>query len=489
MNTATDLEIVVGVEVHAQLATETKLFCGCSTRFGAPPNTQVCPVCLGLPGVLPVVNRRAFEHALTTALALHCTIDPRTRFDRKNYYYPDLPKNYQISQSYQNLGVDGRLDLGPKGGKRRVSITNVHIEEDAGKLLHSEVGGAPRSVVDLNRTGIPLVEIVSGPDMRSLDEVEDTMDTLRDTLLYLGVCECKMQEGDLRFEASISLRPRGETALGPRVEIKNLNSTKAVLGALRHEVERQAAVLLAGGTVARETRLWDDVKLETARMRSKEEAHDYRYFPEPDLAPIRIEAAWLAKLRERIPELPRARRARFVDAYGLPDYDSGVLTGRKDLADYFEQVVGFGAEAKAAANWVMNDVRMAEEALGREGKRFRASPRHLAKLISLVKEGAVSVTAARQQVFPAMAERDDDPEKVIAGKGISQDSDRAALAAVVEKVIAENPKPLEDLRRGKPLKAVAGFYTGLVMKASGGKASPAVVGDLLKEALEKRLSS
>ncbi len=486
MSGATDHEVVVGVEVHAQLATRTKLFCGCPTTFGAPPNTQTCPTCLGLPGALPVLNRRALELAVLTALGLGCRVDPRTRFDRKNYYYPDLPKNYQISQLHRNLGVGGFLELGPRGGGKRVSIENVHLEEDAGKLLHDERG--PHSVVDLNRAGIPLVEIVSGPDLRSLEEVEDYMETLRSTLLYLGVSEGKMEEGDLRFEASISLRPRGATALGARVEIKNLNSMKHVLGALRHEVGRQAAILRAGGAVPRETRLYDEATGETARMRSKEEAHDYRYFPEPDLAPVALDESWLAGLRASLPELPRARAARFAATYGLPEYDAGVLTADRALADYFEETAAAAGDAKAASNWIMNDV-LALLSSGRvplADHARRVPPSRLADLIGLVRDGAITHTAARQQVFPEMARTGEAPAAVVASKDLAVQSDRDALAAVVERVLAENPKAVDDWRKGKPLKAVQGFLTGQVMKATGGKASPAVAADLIAGALEKR---
>jgi aspartyl-tRNA(Asn)/glutamyl-tRNA(Gln) amidotransferase subunit B len=477
---ATKYEVVVGVEVHAQLATATKLFCGCSTAFGRPPNTQTCPVCLGLPGSLPVMNRRAFELALETAIALDCRVDPRTSFDRKNYYYPDLPKNYQISQSFRNLGVDGSLAL---ASGKRVSITNVHLEEDAGKLLHDAAGG---SVVDLNRTGIPLVEIVSGPDMRSLEEVDDYMETLRLTLLHMGVSECKMQEGDLRFEASLSLRPHGQAALGARVEVKNLNSTKNVLAALAHEVRRQGAALDRGEAVERETRLWDDERGETARMRSKEEAHDYRYFPEPDLVPVAISADWIERARAAIPELPRARRARYVAAGALTPYEAGVLTQEKPLADYFDALAAAAGDPKAAANWLLNDVlaRLNERKLAMANFAAAVPPSALAALMALVKAGGVSGQAARLQVLPAMIESGRQAGDLVRELGLAQESDRGALAAIVAEVLAANPKVVADWKGGK--QAALGFLTGQCMKAAKGKGNPKLFGEILKEELGKR---
>jgi aspartyl-tRNA(Asn)/glutamyl-tRNA(Gln) amidotransferase subunit B len=464
-------EMVVGMECHAQLATATKLFCGCSTRFGAPPNTQTCPVCLGLPGSLPVVNRRAFEMCLRTAVALRCETPPATSFDRKNYYYPDLPKNYQISQKYRQMGTSGSLLL---ASGKRVSILDVHLEEDAGKNIH-ERGG---SVVDLNRAGIPLVEIVSGPDMRSIDEVQDYMDTLRMTLLYLGVCEGKMQEGDLRFEASISLRPRGATELGKRCEIKNLNSTKNVRDALEHELRRQAAALDAGTPLEQETRLWDVERGETFRMRSKEEAKDYRYFPEPDLAPVNLRPEWISELRAALPELPRERRARFIDAYGLPAYDAGVLTAERALADYYETLAKACGDAKAASNWVMNDLLAREKELPVEN---RPSVEALAALMKLVAEGTVSGSAARQEVLPEMYRSRKDAATIVRERGLAQESDRGALAGIVEQAIAANPKALADWKSGKG--NAIGFLTGACMKLSKGKGNPKVFGELLKEIL------
>lgn len=329
-----EYEVVVGLETHAELATVTKLFCGCSTKFGAEPNTQVCPVCLGMPGVLPVMNKKAFEYALKAAIALNCRIDEFTNFDRKSYYYPDLPKNYQISQNYYNLGVEGYMDINVNSVISRVRIHNVHLEEEAGKLIHPEEVDADYSLVDFNRAGVPLLEIVSYPDMRNVDEVESYMQTLRKILLYTGISDCKMQEGSLRFEASISLRKKGSDKLGNRVEIKNLNSMKSVLKAIEYEAKRQSEVLDRGETVDRETRLWDEVSEKSARMRSKEEAQDYRYFPEPDLLPVLIDEKWLSAIKVSIPELPLERKQRFMEVFKLSDYDASVLTEDKVLADF-----------------------------------------------------------------------------------------------------------------------------------------------------------
>ena len=350
-------EVVMGLETHAELDTESKLFCGCSTKFGSEPNTQTCPVCLGLPGVLPVMNKKAFEHSLKAALALNCEISNFTNFDRKSYYYPDLPKNYQISQNYFTIGNNGYVDIVVKGNEKRIGIHNVHLEEEAGKLVHPETSGANYSLVDFNRAGLPLLEIVTQPDMRSVEEVESYMQTLRNILLYIGVSDCKMQEGSLRFEASVSLREKGSNTLGNRVEIKNLNSMKAVIKVLTYEIFRQTALLDKGENILMETRLWDDIDSVSRRMRSKEEAHDYRYFPEPDLVPVWIDQKWIDETRTTIPELPVSRRQRFVNEYTISDYDAGILTEDRSLADYFEECVKMSQDSpKELSNWIINDV-------------------------------------------------------------------------------------------------------------------------------------
>jgi len=490
-----DYEIVIGLEAHAQLATRTKLFCGCSTRFGAPPNTQTCPVCTGHPGVLPVLNRTAFEYALKTALALNCQIARRTALDRKNYYYPDLPKNYQISQNYQNLGTDGHLDLEVDGTTRRVRIHNVHLEEDAGKLLHPDdvqqstlldisdderAALAGATLVDLNRAGTPLVEIVTEPDMRSVAEARAYMETLAGILLYLGVSDCKMQEGSLRFEASISLRPPGDAEYGSRVEIKNVNSMKAVASALEYEARRQADLLDRGEPVARETRLWDDAAGRTKPMRSKEQAHDYRYFPEPDLVPVEVDEAWLERVRASLPELAHARKRRFIEKLGLPDYDAGVLVADKALADYFEQCVALGAEPKAASNWLMGSVLRELKTRGIGIGELPVSPAALVELIGLVDAGTIAARTGKE-VFAQMAQTGRPAAEIIERRGLRQISDSTELEAVVLDVLRRNPKAVADLRAGK--KKAQGFLMGQVMRATRGKANPQVARDLIAKKL------
>jgi aspartyl-tRNA(Asn)/glutamyl-tRNA(Gln) amidotransferase subunit B len=497
-------EVVIGLEAHAQLATQTKLFCGCATRFGEPPNTQTCPVCTGHPGVLPVLNRTALEYALKTALALQCRVAPRTLLDRKNYYYPDLPKNYQISQSCLNLGVNGFLDLDADGRGRRVRIHNVHLEEDAGKLLHPEdtlsaiaAGelaedgepvfgpGLPRpladfTLVDLNRAGTPLVEIVTEPDLRTVEEARVYMETLAGILQYLGVSDCKMQEGSLRFEASISLRPAGSPTLGHRVEIKNVNSVKAVVRALDYEARRQTACLDRGETVARETRLWNEDAGRTAPMRSKELAHDYRYFPEPDLVPIEIDEAWIERIRAGIPELPAPRKRRFIEQIGLPPYDAGILAENRALADYFEECVRLGAEPKAASNWILASVLRELNARSIPIAELKVTPPRLCELIRLVASDAVAPNTAKD-VFAEMAETGRPAAAIIEARGLRQISDTGELESIVLRVLRENPQAVADLRAGK--KQAQGFLMGQVMKATQGKANPKIVTGLITRKL------
>jgi aspartyl-tRNA(Asn)/glutamyl-tRNA(Gln) amidotransferase subunit B len=477
-------EIVIGLETHAELLTETKLFCGCLNRFGAPPNTLVCPVCLGLPGVLPVLNKRGLEMALRAALALNCQINQFTAFDRKNYYYPDLPKNYQISQNYLNLGVEGYLEIRCDGQKKRVRIHNVHLEEEAGKLVHPEsaLGGeADYSLVDFNRAGVPLLEIVTYPDMRGLEEVEAYMNTLKNVLLYTEVSDCKMEEGSLRFEASISLRPTGQERLGNRVEIKNLNSMKAVLKALEYEVERQKEVLESGGLVAMETRLWDELQERTERMRTKEEAHDYRYFPEPDLTPVVIEERWLEELRATLPELPLARRERLVARLGLSDYDAGVLTEDKAITDYFERCVALHDSPKVVCNWVTNYVQRELKERRLEIRDFPVGPDTLVELIRLVETGQVSMPVAKE-VFAEMVETGKKAPQIVQERGLLQISDRTRLEHTIQEVLAENPAALADYKRGK--KTALTFLVGQIMRKTKGKANPQMVNELLKLRLE-----
>jgi aspartyl-tRNA(Asn)/glutamyl-tRNA(Gln) amidotransferase subunit B len=473
-------EAVIGVEVHAELATRTKLFCGCRNDFGAPPNTQVCPVCLGMPGVLPVMNRRAFEMALRIAVALNCRIDPVTNFDRKNYYYPDLPKNYQISQSYHNLGAEGWLDLLVEGEPRRVGIWNVHLEEDAGKLIHPE-GTANHSLVDLNRAGVPLLEIVSAPDMRATAELDAYMRTLRNILLYTEVSDCRMQEGRLRFEPSVSVRSEGATEFGARVEIKNIGSISAALKAAQYEIDRQTKALRDGETVSQETRLWDEHQQRTVSMRRKETSADYRYFPEPDLVPTEVGAEWTGELRRSMPELPVARCLRFRDQFGLGAYDAAVLTDERSLADYFEECLQAGAASpKSVANWITNAVlgylNSKEATIG----DFPCPPARLAALAGMAEQGKISVSVARE-VFAEMVEQDRDPAEIVRAKGLSQISDESAIAEIVDRVLAANAGPVADYRAGK--KAAFNALIGPVMRETRGKANPQVVRQILEQRL------
>ncbi len=477
-----EYEIVIGLETHAELSTETKLLCGCSTKFGAEPNTQVCPICLGMPGVLPVMNKKAFDYALKTALALDCEINRFTNFDRKGYYYPDLPKNYQISQNYLNLGTNGYIELRINGSKKGVSIHNVHLEEEAGKLIHPETSDADFSLVDFNRAGVPLLEIVSNPDMRNLDEVLNYMETLRNVLLYIEVSDCKMQEGSLRFEASVSLRKKGEERLGNRVEIKNLNSMKAVLKVLDYEIKRQTELLNSGKVIERETRLWDEVNERSERMRGKEEAHDYRYFPEPDLVPVLIDAAWIADIKRTIPELPVARYERFIEEYCLSDYDARVLTDEKAVADYFEECVKTYNSPKSISNWVTNDVLRERKERGFDISGFVVTPARLVELVKMVDEGKVNLLTARE-ILAEMIETGQPAGRIVEEKGLLQISDERAIEKVVARVVESNPNTVADYRKGK--KNAFGFLVGQIMRETKGKANPKVVNDTLRVFLDK----
>ncbi len=473
-------DVVIGLEAHAHLKTKSKMFCGCSTEFGAEPNGQTCPVCLGLPGALPVINRETLAKGLKVAVALDCHIAPFTHFDRKNYYYPDLPKNYQISQNYNHLGTDGHLDIEVEGRTRRVRIHNVHLEEDAGKLVHPEEPGADYSLVDLNRAGVPLLEIVTYPDMGSIEELEAFMHALRELLLYLEASDCRMEQGQLRFEASISLKPPGEVKLGNRVEIKNLNSMRAVLRSVQYEIGRQTTLLDEGTQVDRETRLWDEVHQRTGRMRTKELAFDYRYFPEPDLVPVTIGDAWLREVKESLPELPLSRRRRFIQEYGLPAYDAGVLTQDRKLAEYFEQVARESGDAKLASNWVMSDVlRVLNEQNVSIGE-FGLTPDKLAELVRMTKEGTVSSTSARD-VFNEMLSTGRSAGEIVEKKGLVQISDTSALEELIDKAVAENPQAVEDYRKGK--KQALGALVGCIMRETKGKANPRMLTQLLEAKL------
>jgi len=470
----------IGLEVHAELSTRTKVFCGCLTAAGAPPNTQVCPVCLGFPGTLPMLNREVVEYGLRVALALNCTIARPSIFERKGYYYPDLPKNFQISQKRAPLGRDGGVEIAVDGDTGRVGISDVHLEEDAAKLLHPE-DDRVHSLVDFNRSGIPLLEIVSEPDMHSVAEVEVYMNAIRSALLYLGVSEARMEQGQLRFEASVSVRPEGSSELGTRVEIKNLNSFRAVLAAVGYEIARQTRALQANEPLVQETRLWDDARHGTEPMRTKETAMDYRYFPEPDLVPLVIADDWIARVRAELPEMALARRRRFVKEYGLSDYNAGVLTGEKALADLFEAAAKCGAPAKAAANWLTGEFLRLLNERGCQAADARLRPEALAGLVSLLDRGTINAPAAKT-VFARIVESGEMPDKVVSEVGLGQISDEDALAAAVEEVIRDNPDAVANFRAGN--ERSIGFLVGQVMRKSGKRANPQLVNRMLRERLQ-----
>ncbi|GFN22255.1 Asp-tRNA(Asn)/Glu-tRNA(Gln) amidotransferase subunit GatB [Thermanaeromonas sp. C210] len=475
-----EYEAVIGLEVHVELKTESKAFCSCTTAFGGEPNTHVCPVCLGLPGVLPVINRRMVEFGLRTALALNCTIAPMCKFDRKNYYYPDLPKNYQISQYDMPLARNGYLEIEVDGEKKRIGITRVHMEEDAGKLIHVEGPNGDYSLVDYNRAGVPLLEIVSEPDLRSPEEARAYMEKLKAILEYIDVSDCKMQEGSLRCDANVSVRPKGATSFGTKTEVKNMNSFRALQRALSYEIQRQIELLEKGERVVQETRAWDEDKQVTYTMRSKEEAHDYRYFPEPDLVPLAIDQEWIEKVRAGLPELPDARRERLVRQYGLPEYDAGIITGSRALADYFERAVALFPDAKQVSNWLMGDFLRLLNAQGLEPNQAPVTPENLAELLKLQEEGVISIKIAKQ-VFEEMFATGKGAREIVQAKGLVQISDVAELTPIVERVLASHPKVVEDYRNGK--EKALGFLVGQVMKETKGKANPSLVNKLLKERL------
>ncbi len=471
----TEHEAVIGLEIHAQLLTRSKIFCGCSTRFGAVPNTQVCPICTGMPGVLPVMNRSAVEMAIRAGTATNCRISSHSRFARKNYFYPDLPKGYQISQYEQPLCEAGFLEIQANGTTRCIGITRIHMEEDAGKNLHEGISGA--SHVDLNRAGVPLLEIVSEPDLRSPEEAVAYLKKFRDILVYLGVCDGNMEEGSLRCDANVSLRPKGSAGFGTKTEIKNLNSFRFVQRALEYEIRRQAQALREGGRVVQETRLWDAQKGVTIPMRSKEEAHDYRYFPEPDLVPLEPGPDWVDQIRRELPELPQARRERFVRDYGLTDYDAEVLTSEKAVADYFETCAREYTNYKNLANWILTE-SLREVNEGRDWM----SHSDLVRLLTMVEEGLVNRNTAKK-IFEEASRSGKSPEEIVREQGLTQVSDQAALGELIEEVIRANPKEVSAYKAGKD--KLLGFFVGQVMKRSGGKANPGKVNELLKERLAK----
>jgi len=476
------LQVVIGLEIHAQLLTASKMFCGCAVAFGAPPNTLVCPVCLGLPGALPVPNRRAVELGLRTALALGCRVHPRSQFHRKNYYYPDLPKNYQISQyqymDHPPLATDGWLEIEVDGEVRAIRIRRVHLEEDTGKLLHPQ-DGRPRSLVDYNRSGVPLMEIVTQPDLRSPAEAREFLLELRALLQTLEVSAGRMEEGTLRVDANISLRQPDGT-LGTRTEVKNLNSLRALERALTFEAERQAGLLAQGTPVVQETRHWDERRQVTFSTRTKEEAEDYRYFPEPDLVPLHIDEAWLDAIRASLPELPAQRRARYVTALGLGRHEANLIVRDPKLAAFFEATLAAFPQPRTVANWLVGDVAGVLHAEGREIDQTALTPARLADLLRLVEEGRISIRAAKE-LLPEVMRRDDPPAALVAERGLEQLSDPEALARVVDEVLAAHSQPAEEYRQGKD-RALA-FLVGQVMKRTGGRANPDLVNRLLRERL------
>jgi aspartyl-tRNA(Asn)/glutamyl-tRNA(Gln) amidotransferase subunit B len=474
-------EAVIGLEVHVQLLTKSKIFCACSTRFGDAPNTNVCPVCLGLPGTLPVLNRRSVELAMRAALALNCTVHERSRFARKNYFYPDLPKGYQISQYELPLATSGWLDIDVRGEKKRIGITRLHLEEDAAKNLHEGFpDSATKAYIDYNRCGTPLSEIVSEPDMRTSDEAYAYLTTLRQIMLYTGVSDVNMEEGSLRCDANVSVRPRGSEKFGTKVEVKNLNSFRFLQKALEYEIERHTSVLESGGRISQETRLWHQDENCTALMRSKEKAHDYRYFPEPDLLPIHVSSAWRDEVLRSLPELPDAKRARFVAQHGITPYDAGVLTATQALADYFESVTKAGAPGKAAANWIQTELL---RRLNDSGKEISDSPipaAALADLLKLVDSGRLTAAVAKK-VFATMFDTCRSPEDIVAAENLGAQVDTFAIEAAARDVIAKNPDNIAKFKSGN--EGVFKFFVGQVMRATKGQANPQSVNDILRKLL------
>jgi len=475
-------EPVIGLEVHAQLLTESKIFCGCSTRFGREPNANTCPVCAGFPGVLPVLNKKVVEFAIKAGLATHCQIARSSILARKNYFYPDLPKGYQISQYELPVCTGGHIDIDFDGGSKRIRLTRIHMEEDAGKSIHDTHGDS--SLVDLNRAGVPLLEIVSEPDMRSAAETGAYLRTLRAILQYLAICDGNMEEGSFRCDANVSVRPEGTAALGTKIEIKNLNSFKAVERAIEFEIERQSDTLADGGKLLQETRLWDEHREETRSMRSKESAHDYRYFPDPDLLPVVIDEPWIEAVRASLPELPAARKRRFVSEYGLQTYDAELLTSRKDVADYFESALKIHSNPKALGNWIVGDLFRVLKDKQLDNQLYidswPVSATHLAELVQLIDQDKISGKIAKS-VFEALLDSDQSPQQIVSEKGLEQVSDMDSIEAAVDQVLAANGKQVEQYKAGN--EKVYGFLVGQIMKATQGKANPHKLNEILRAKL------
>ena len=471
-------ETVIGLEVHVELATKTKIFCGCSTAFGGAPNTHTCPVCTGMPGSLPVLNKQVLEYAVAVGLATNCDISRYCKFDRKNYFYPDNPQNYQISQLYLPICRNGKVEIETEKGKKYVGIHEIHMEEDAGKLVHDEWNDC--SLVDYNRSGVPLIEIVSEPDMRSAEEVIAYLEKLRMTIQYLGASDCKLQEGSMRADVNLSIREAGAAEFGTRTEMKNLNSFKAIARAIEGERERQIDLLESGERVIQETRRWDDNKGESYAMRSKEDAQDYRYFPDPDLVPIEVDEAFLDRIRERQPEFREEKMARYKEEFDIPEYDIDIITGSKRMADLFEATVALGAQPKKVSNWLMVETLRLLKENDMEPEDIRFSPEHLAALIAMADKKEINSSVAKE-VFEEIFKNDVDPAKYVEEKGLKTVNDEGALRKTVEEVIANNPQSVQDYKSGKE-KAI-GFLVGQTMKAMKGKADPGMINKMLKELL------
>jgi aspartyl-tRNA(Asn)/glutamyl-tRNA(Gln) amidotransferase subunit B len=474
-------ETVIGLEVHVQLLTNSKIFCGCATRFGDPPNTNVCPVCLGLPGTLPVLNKHAVELAMRASLALNCTVHEHSRFARKNYFYPDLPKGYQISQYELPLSTNGWIEIDHAGERKRIGITRLHLEEDAAKNLHEGFSeSATKAYIDYNRCGTPLSEIVSEPDMRAPEEAYAYLTTLRQIMLYTGVSDCNMEQGSLRCDANVSVRLRGAKEFGTKVEVKNLNSFRYLQKALEYEVERHIGVLESGGRIAQETRHWNQAESCTVSMRSKEKAHDYRYFPEPDLLPVHVSSVWREVVLRTLPELPEAKRARFVSAHGLTPYDAGVLTATQSLADYFESVVRSGAPAKTAANWIQTELLRRLNDSGKEIEASPVSPATLAELLKLIESGQITGSVGKK-VFATMFESGRSASEIVTAEGLGAQVDTSAVEQAAREVISKNPDNVAQFKSGK--EGVFKFFVGQVMRATRGQANPQAVNDILRKLL------
>lgn len=472
-------ETVIGLEVHVELATKTKIFCGCSTEFGGAPNTHTCPVCTGMPGSLPVLNKQVVEYAAAVGLATNCTITQNCKFDRKNYFYPDNPQNYQISQLYYPICRDGHVEIEVDGRKKNVGIHEIHMEEDAGKLIHDPATG--NSLVDFNRSGVPLIEIVSEPDMRSAEEVIAYLEKLRMIIQYLGASDCKLQEGSMRADVNLSVREVGAETFGTRTEMKNLNSFSAIARAIEGERERQIDLLEEGKEVVQETRRWDDEAEYSYPMRSKEDAQDYRYFPEPDLPPIVISDAWLEEIRAKQPEFRYEKQARYQKEYGLPEYDTEIITADRKLTELFESCIARGAAPKEVSNWIMGDTMRLLKENEMEPSDLTFAPEHLVKMIEMIESGAINRKVARK-VFEAVFKDDVDPETYVEENGLKTVNDEGALRKVIEEIVENNPKSVEDYKAGK--KKAMGFFVGQTMRAMKGKADPAMVNQILREILD-----